>query len=162
MANLLRKPKGTHGKVHDIPPESAEWGYVGFGLYRLKPGESVSEKTGSTEVMLVLVEGKAKNTASGEDFGEIGERMNVLEKLPPHCLYVPFESDWHATGTTDCVLAVCTAPGKPGRKAQKLGPESLTLEQRGKGANTRFIHNIAMEGRDVADSLLVTEVFTPQ
>ncbi|MCK1977851.1 5-deoxy-glucuronate isomerase, partial [Jeotgalicoccus huakuii] len=60
MANLLRKPKGTHGKVHDIPPESAEWGYVGFGLYRLKPGESASEKTGSTEVILVLVEGKAK------------------------------------------------------------------------------------------------------
>lgn len=162
MANLLRKPKGTHGKVHDIPPESAEWGYVGFGLYRLKPGESASEKTGSTEVILVLVEGKAKISASGEDFGEIGERMNVFEKLPPHCLYVPAESDWRATATTDCVLAICTAPGKPGRKAQKLGPESLTLEQRGKGANTRFIHNIAMEDRDVADSLLVTEVFTPQ
>ncbi len=62
------------------PPESAEWGYVGFGLYRLKPGESASEKTGSTEVILVLVEGKAKISASGEDFGEIGERMNVFEK----------------------------------------------------------------------------------
>ncbi len=162
MANLLRKPNGTHGKVHDITPESAKWGYVGFGLYRLKSGESVSEKTGSTEVILVLVEGKAKISASGEDFGEMGERINVFEKLPPHCLYVPAESDWHATATTDCVLAVCTAPGKPGRKAQKLGPESVTLEQRGKGANTRFIHNIAMESRDVADSLLVTEVFTPQ
>ena len=33
---------------------------------------------------------------------------------------------------------------------------------RGKGANTRHIHPIAMEERDVADSLLVTEVFTPQ
>ena len=30
------------------------------------------------------------------------------------------------------------------------------------GANTRHIHNIAMEDRDVADSLLVTEVFTPR
>lgn len=44
MANLLRKPKGTHGKVHDITPESAEWSYVGFSLYRLKSGESVSER----------------------------------------------------------------------------------------------------------------------
>lgn len=33
MANLLRKPTGQSGKVHDITPESAEWGYVGFGLY---------------------------------------------------------------------------------------------------------------------------------
>jgi len=162
MANLLRKPQGAHGKVHDITPESAEWGYVGFGLYRLKPGDTVSERTNTTEVILVLVEGKARITASGEDFGDMGERMSVFDKLPPHCVYVPAESDWIAMATTDCVLAVCTAPGKPGRKAQKLGPEGLTLEQRGKGANTRYIHNIAMEGRDVADSLLVTEVFTPQ
>ncbi|KEX95619.1 5-deoxy-glucuronate isomerase, partial [Brucella neotomae] len=162
MPDLLRKPKGTNGKVHDITPESAGWGYVGFGLYRLKAGESAAEKTGAREVILVLVEGKAEISASGEAFGEMGERMSVFEKLPPHCLYVPAESEWSATATTDCVLAVCTAPGKPGRKAQKLGPEGLTLEQRGKGANTRFIHNIAMEGRDVADSLLVTEVFTPQ
>ncbi len=34
MANLLRKPSGKHGKVHDITPESANWGYVGFGLFR--------------------------------------------------------------------------------------------------------------------------------
>ncbi|ANG97618.1 MULTISPECIES: 5-deoxy-glucuronate isomerase [Brucella] len=162
MANLLRKPSGKHGKVHDITPESANWGYVGFGLYRLKAGETATEKTGDREVILVLVEGKAKLKASGEDFGEMGERMSVFEKLAPHCLYVPAESDWDAVATTDCVLAVCTAPGKPGRKAQKLGPEGLTFDTRGQGANTRNIFNIAMEGRDVADSLLVTEVFTPQ
>ncbi len=92
----------------------------------------------------------------------MGERMSVFEKLAPHCLYVPAESDWDAVATTDCVLAVCTAPGKPGRKAQRLGPEGLTFDTRGQGANTRNIFNIAMEGRDVADSLLVTEVFTPQ
>ncbi|HEX5934766.1 MAG TPA: 5-deoxy-glucuronate isomerase, partial [Pseudorhizobium sp.] len=35
------------------------------------------------------------------------------------------------------------------------------LVTRGKGANTRYIFPIAMEESDVADSLLVTEVFTP-
>ena len=59
MADLLRKPSGTSGKVHDITPASAGWGYVGFGLYRLKAGESAAEPTGETEVILVLVEGKA-------------------------------------------------------------------------------------------------------
>ena len=59
MADLLRKPTGTSGKVHDITPASASWGYVGFGLYRLKAGESAAEPTGETEVILVLVEGKA-------------------------------------------------------------------------------------------------------
>ncbi|MFZ0097096.1 MAG: 5-deoxy-glucuronate isomerase, partial [Gemmobacter sp.] len=37
----------------------------------------------------------------------------------------------------------------------------ITLTQRGKGPNTRWINNIAMEAEDYADSLLVTEVFTP-
>ena len=37
----------------------------------------------------------------------------------------------------------------------------MGLTPRGKGTNTRYVNNIAMEARDVADSLLVTEVFTP-
>ena len=60
MADLLRKPTGTTGKVHDITPESAGWGYVGFGLYRLQPGERAAEVTGDREVILVLVEGHAR------------------------------------------------------------------------------------------------------
>ncbi len=158
---LLRHPTATHGKVHHITPESAGWGYVGFGLYRLAAGESVAEQTGSTEVILVLVEGKARITASGQDWGEMGERLSVFEKTPPHCLYVPNDDGWTATATTACTLAVCAAPGKGGHKAQRLGPDGITLTPRGKGTNTRHINNIAMEGRDVADSLLVTEVFTP-
>ena len=42
MPDLLRKPFGTHGKVHDITPENAGWRYVGFSLYRLRAGENAS------------------------------------------------------------------------------------------------------------------------
>ena len=161
MANLLRKATALTGKCHDITAEDADWGYVGFGLYILAAGESVTEATGDQEVILVLVEGKAEITAAGHDFGEMGERMSVFERLPPHCLYVPNDQNWQATATTECTLAICTAPGKGGHSAQRLGPAGITLTLRGKGQNTRFINNIAMEDRDVADSLLVTEVFTP-
>ena len=85
-----------------------------------------------------------------------------FERKKPHAVYVPNDTTWCAKATTDCTLAVCTAPGKGGHKAQVLDPAEITLEERGKGANTRYIHAIAMEDRDVADSLLVTEVFTPQ
>ncbi|CAN7629665.1 5-deoxy-glucuronate isomerase [Neorhizobium tomejilense] len=161
MTNLLRKPKGASGKVHDVTPKDAGWGYVGFGLYRLKPGESAAEKTGETEVILVLVEGRADISGGGKAFGELGDRMNVFERKPPHCVYVPAGSDWSAKATTECTLAVCTAPAKPGREAAVIGPEGLSLNTRGRDANTRYIFPIAMEERDVADSLLVTEVFTP-
>jgi 5-deoxy-glucuronate isomerase len=160
--NLLRKPNGTHGKVHDITPANAGWGYAGFGLYRLKAGETASEATGDREAILVLVEGKAHVHAAGTDWGVMGERMDVFERTPPHCLYVPNGTDWQAKATTDCTLAICTAPGRGGHAARRLGPDGITLTQRGTGSNTRFINNIAMEALDAADSLLVTEVYTPQ
>ena len=45
MPDLLKKPNGTHGKVHEITPESAGWTYVGFGLYHLRAGEKAAEET---------------------------------------------------------------------------------------------------------------------
>ncbi|MBE0552410.1 MAG: 5-deoxy-glucuronate isomerase [Rhodobacteraceae bacterium] len=158
---LLRRPQGTRGLVHDITPESAGWGYVGFALHRLEPGDTAAGATAGREAILVLVEGKARITAAGQDWGEMGGRMDVFEKTPPHCLYVPGGTNWQAVATTPCTLAVCTAPARGGHAAQRLGPEGIALTPRGKGTNTRHVHNIAMEGREVADSLLVTEVFTP-
>ena len=161
MAELLRKPFGTRGKVHEITPASAGWRYVGFSLYRLRAGDVAAEVTGTTEVILVMVEGKARLTGAGQDWGELGERMDVFEKTPPHCLYLPGGCDWRAEATTDCTIAVCAAPGKGGHPARRIGPEGIELTERGKGTNTRYINNIAMEAEDHADSLLVTEVFTP-
>ena len=67
MTSLLAKPRETHGKVHDITPQTAGWGYVGFGLYRLSEGATAAEATGDKEVILVLVEGKARIEADGSD-----------------------------------------------------------------------------------------------
>jgi 5-deoxy-glucuronate isomerase len=160
MTDLLVRPQGMHGKVHEITPESAGWSYVGFSLYRLQSGEIASEPTGNNEVILVLVEGKAAISGAGQDFGTLGERMNVFEQTPPHCVYVPNDTSWKAVAETGCTLAVCAAPGRGGHRARAItGIDKLT---RGKGTNTRFIHPIAMEEHDIADSLLVTEVFTPE
>ncbi len=161
MSGLLHRPFGTHGKVHDITPATAGWRYVGFALYRLRAGESAAEATGGREAILVMVEGKAAIRAAGQDWGVLGDRMDVFEKTPPHCLYVPNGTDWTATAETDCVIAVCSAPGNGGHAARRIGPEGIMLTERGRGTNTRHINNIAMEAEDYADSLLVTEVFTP-
>lgn len=161
MSKLLLRPPANKSKIFNVTPESAGWAYVGFGLYRLGPGDSVAEDTGDNEVILVMVEGKASFHAAGRDWGVLGDRMNVFEKTPPHSLYVPNGQRWQAVARTDCVIAVCSAPGRGGHQARRLGPKGITLTQRGEGSNTRFINNIAMEADPVADSLLVTEVFTP-
>ncbi len=78
MADLLRKPKGISGNVHHITPanakgpQSLDWAYVGFALYHLELGEGISKLTGTNEVIVVLVEGKAEINAAGIDFGEMG------------------------------------------------------------------------------------------
>lgn len=161
MSKLQLKPFGSHGKVHEITPQSAGWRYVGFSLYRLRQGETVTERTGDREVILVMVEGKARIEAAGEDWGVLGDRMDVFEKSPPHCLYVPNGEDWELVAETECTVAVCSAPAVGGHEARRIGPDGITLTQRGSGVNTRFINNIAMEAEDYCDSLLVTEVFTP-
>ena len=161
MSPLQKKPFGTHGKVHQITPDSAGWRYVGFSLYRLKAGEHAGEATGEREVVLVMVEGRATIEGAGEAWGELGSRMSVFEKSPPHCLYLPNGTEWAARATTDCVIAVCSAPGSGGHAARRIGPDGIALSERGRGTNTRYINNIAMENEDYCDALLVTEVFTP-
>ena len=64
--------------------------------------------------------------------------MNVFEKSPPHCLYLPNGTEWEATAETDCVLAVCSAPGQGGHEARRIGPDGIELTTRGQGTHTRF------------------------
>ncbi len=161
MPDLIRRVQGDLGKVQDITPESANWTYVGFDLYRLNQGEVVADVTGSREHMLVMVEGRANISVGNQEFGELGNRLNVFDRLAPHALYVAGDSSWEAAATTACTLAVCSAPWHGEHKTQKIDPNGIHLVERGKGTNTRYIHNIAMEVDDVADSLLITEVYTP-
>src|SRR5215211_6739491 len=121
MTRLLLKPFGGHGKVHEVTTASAGWRYVGFSLWQLRAGETVGETTGDQEVILVMVEGKASLCGMGRDWGVLGERMSVFEKTPPHCLYLPNGAEWEATAETDCVIAVCSAPGKGGHEARRIG-----------------------------------------
>ena len=85
MADLLLKNHApdAQGLVHRVTPESAGWGHVGFGLYRLKPGQSLAASTGECEACLVLVGGRARVRAGALDFGEIGKRMGPFEGRKP-------------------------------------------------------------------------------
>jgi 5-deoxy-glucuronate isomerase len=159
--SLLLKPQGWRGLIHSVSPESAGWGFVGFDLHRLEPGDIAEGAFAGREAILVIVEGKARIEGAGRDWGEMGARASVFERTPPHALYLPPGAPWRAKVTTPAIIALCAAPAEGHYPAQRLGPEGIELTERGEGANLRYIHNIAMEGRDVAERLLVTEVFTP-
>jgi 5-deoxy-glucuronate isomerase len=162
MSRLLVHPHApdAEGAIHRITPASAGWRYVGFEVYRLEPGGRVSHPTAQDEVCLVLVSGKARVAAGGQDLGVLGERMSPFEGLP-WSVYVPAGSDWAVTAETPCELAVCKSPGKAGRPARVIPPAEVGEETRGSGTNRRHVRNILPDVSPHADSLLVVEVITP-
>lgn len=160
-SNLRVRPKAMTGLVHDVTPASAGWTYVGFGLHRLGAGEVTGGQSGTQELCLVLVGGKARISVDGVDFGEVGDRMTPFEGAP-WAVYVPQGSEWVADATTDLELAVCAAPGGGDFRAKVIPPGTHARITRGKGANVRHVYNIMPEDDASAHSLLVVEVITPQ
>lgn len=162
MSKLLVRPSApdASGQVHAITPQSAGWSYVGFDLYWLKPGQSVSRATGDREACLVLVSGTAEATAGDLETGEIGERSSPFEGSPTS-VYVPAKSEWSVTATSDCELAVCTAPAEGRLPPRLISPHEVGQETRGTGTNTRYVRNILPDSSPHAESLLVVEVITP-
>lgn len=160
MSKLLIKSRRGTGRVAHVTPESAGWTYVGFDLHRMARGESTDGEAGDTELCLVLVSGKGRVTANGEDLGILGERMSPFHGKP-WSVYLPGGSTWTIVAETDLELAVCAAPSLGGGlPVRVIGPDDVGHQVRGKGTNTRYVTNILPE-TEPADSLLVVEVITP-
>ena len=161
MSTLLVKPheRDKDGSVLSVTPRSAGWAHVGFEVCLLEPGESLSRETGDREVCLVLLAGKARISAGGEDFGILGERASPFEGKP-WAVYVPAGTNFEVTAETTLELAICSAPGTGKYPPRLIGPDQHSVETRGEGTNRRFVRDILPEA-DEAESLLVVEVITP-
>ena len=138
-------PREDNGRIVHVTPESAGWTYVGFDLWKLKPGEAADGGETAREVCLVFIGGKGRVSAGAQDFGVLGERNSPFEGKP-WSVYVPAGETWRVVAETDVTLAVCTAPGEGGKlPARVIGPDALHQETRGKGTNTRHVTNIIPE-----------------
>ncbi len=161
MSKLLVKPTApdAEGRIHSVTPASAGWDHVGFEVYKLSNGQSLSKETGDREICIVLLAGKVAASAGGTEFGTIGGRNSPFEPAP-WSLYVPAGTSWSVTAEGGCEMAVCSAPGKPGLKPRVIAPRDVGCLTRGQGTNTRHVRNILPE-TEPAESLLVVEVITP-
>ena len=148
------------GKVVSVTPDSANWTYVGFDLYDLPEGGRIARKTGTREVCIVVVSGRARVSAGETDYGIIGGRATVFEGSP-WSLYVPAYARYTVAAEGPCEVAICSAPGTGAKPALLIPPEDVPEETRGKGSNTRHVRNILADSDDRAESLLVVEVITP-
>lgn len=158
----LRVKTGTPdamGRVLSVTPQRAGWKYVGFEVFRLAPGQSLTEATEDREVCLVLLAGFATVTAGGETFSKIGGRASPFDGKP-YSVYVPAQAEFTVTAESDLELAVCSAPGTGEFPVRLIPPEAVGFEERGQGSNRRLVYNI-LPDTEPAESLLVVEVITP-
>ncbi|OLQ72208.1 5-deoxy-glucuronate isomerase [Photobacterium proteolyticum] len=163
MSTLLSKYQSPDhlGNTQRITPESAGWGYVGFEVYQLEVGQSLTMSASDNEVCLVLVGGKATVTTDTACFENIGDRMGPFERKKPYAVYVAKGEAYTVVANTPLELAVCLAPGKGNYPTRLIGPEDIDAESRGVGNNRRYVHNILPDYKE-ADSLLVVEVYTDE
>jgi 5-deoxy-glucuronate isomerase len=141
-----------------ITPESAGWGYVGFEVLRLAPGESAERDTGDRECCVVVVEGRCDVRSAQGEWRDLGGRPDPWSG-PPDAAYLPPGTAFTLTGGGEVALCFAPAPGG-GAPARVLPGDDIEPEIRGEGDHERTIHPILMGDRE-ADSLLVCEVLTP-
>ena len=158
--SLLAKSR-KEGQIQHITPQSAGWRYIGFDVWMLKKGQSITLESGERELCLVLVAGLASVKTTKADFPGLGQRMSPFERTPPWAVYVQTQDKVEVTADSDLELAVCSAPGKGTLPARVIRPQDVGVEHRGKGRNQRLVHNILPDNAQ-ADCLLVVEVYTDE
>jgi 5-deoxy-glucuronate isomerase len=161
MSRLLLKNHAPDaaGLVHEVTPEGAGWGHVGFALHRLAKGQRLEVKGSADETCIVLVTGSATVEAGPQVFRSIGGRASPFEGKPT-AVYVPRDTAFAVIAESELELALCTAPGGGDHDVRLIGPDDVAYSRRGQGTNTRHVHDILPE-TEPAHSLLVVEVVTP-
>ena len=150
MSELLLRA----GEWEQVTPESAGWQYLFFGV---APTGRSSRETGDDEIALVLLGGRCRVEAEGEQW-ELGGRD---ERLRAACRG---RSTFRATPPTASRATPRSRSAAPaasaGASPSSSRPEDVEIEVRGAGNATRQINHI-VKPEFPAERLLVVEVFTP-
>ena len=158
-ASLLVKPASAGDRWHDISPERAGWRHVGFEALALAAGATLERERADREQCLVLLAGRARISAAGQDLGSVGARRSPFEGKP-HAVYVPPRTALVMTAETACDVAIGSAPAAGSLPPRLIRPDEVGTETRGTGTNTRYIYNV-LPASAAAESLLLVEVLTP-
>jgi 5-deoxy-glucuronate isomerase len=164
LSDLLVRGRSTpnyDGSLLKIAPTSTNGIFGGFEVYMLNPGQKMMKETGTQEVCIVLLSGKADVVTKRETWMGLGMRMDIFEKIPPFSVYVPNQNYFEINAITRLEVAFCYAPGKGNYSARLITPDDVHIEVVGDDLTEHRIHHL-LPKHQPADSLLVRETYTPQ
>jgi 5-deoxy-glucuronate isomerase len=130
-----------------------------FGIINLKKGEAYEDKTGTSEVVLIVLGGKCSVSGDGFSFESVGERANVFSGKP-HSLYIPYGKNYKITGTTDVEIAWTASPSTLKIEPYMIAPGQVKEVHLGKENYQRDAYLILTEEFQ-SSHFFIGEAFVP-
>jgi 5-deoxy-glucuronate isomerase len=141
----------------DVTPESAGWAESSLHVVDLDDVESVSRRTGDSEVMILPLSGGGTVTCDGEAF-ELASRASVFDG-PADMVYLGIHQAYVLSGHG--LVAICGARATRTFPNRRVAAADVPVELRGAGNCSRQVHNFGTATAFEADSLIACEVITP-
>lgn len=163
---LQRKPKNekiAEGMIlqQDIKVENSPFAYVGFKKIDMAAGSVFEEETLAKEACILVLTGKVTLEEGNNIFENIGRRKSVFDKNPTDSVYVSNDRKYKITALTSAAIAIGYAPSSNQLPTRLIKAEDNSIAERGKYRDQRLVNTMLDDQSPIANSLLMTEVFTP-
>jgi 5-deoxy-glucuronate isomerase len=161
LLHLAASPPDANGVTVGVTPAEAGWVDLGFAARTLAAGTRIAGTTGSDEVSIVLLGGRATIVTDTGRWEGIGGRRTVFDGMP-FAVYLPpgVQYEVIAESALDLGISWCPAAASDDLAARLITPADVAIEVRGGGNATRQINHI-MPAEFPARRLLIVEVYTP-
>ncbi|ELH0986425.1 5-deoxy-glucuronate isomerase [Staphylococcus pseudintermedius] len=165
MSYLLKKARNSKNEisfVHQHQMSDLNLDYIGFEVLDLVKGSEHTFETNQHEVCVVAHTGKVNIKVDNLNFENLGRRKTAFDRVPTDSVYASKERALSVTAIDDATIILCYSKCSVQRPTQLIKAEDNTVEDRGKYANQRHVHNILPDSHEASENLLVVEVYTNQ
>lgn len=134
--------------------------YCRLGLVSLDKGETYRGHTEDAEVVLVVLEGKARIATGQHEWENVGKRQNVFDGKA-ESVYVGIESDYQVTAVHGEVrVAVCGVKATERHEPFFVSTDEVVIHHRGARSWEREVHDIITDnGNDRVQRIVIGETY---
>jgi 5-deoxy-glucuronate isomerase len=143
-----------------VSPENSILKYISLRVLQLAPGETHRGNSGHEEQAFVLISGLCSMKTAGQEWTNIGGRLNVFQSRP-YTVYLPCNTDYEITAQTALEVAIGGAVSDRQGTPSLIEPEKVRYEKRGVWNWERHIYDVITTVNPVSQRLFIIEVITP-
>lgn len=146
--------------IQEVTEKNSPLKYVYFKLLEISQNGVYNEQLIDKEVCIVILSGKACVSDGIQSYHNLGTRDSVFDRIPTDSIYISKNHQFSVKATSNSVIALCYSPAEHERSTVVIKAEDNSIEKRGLYSNKRTVHNILTDQDDIAENLLVVEVYT--